>query len=74
MAIDARKALEEIRKLYFASAPATIQRDFERAIDLLKALPSDADREKAAVYMEGLAEMRKEWKGPRRPAHDPESS
>ena len=38
MAIDARTALEEIRKLYFASAPATIQRDFERAIDLLKGL------------------------------------
>jgi len=67
MAIDAHKALDEIRAIYFASAPATIQRDFERAIDLLKALPTEEDREKAAVYMEGLAEMRKEWKGPRRP-------
>ena len=54
-------------RIYFASAPATIQRDFERAIDLLKALPTEEDREKAAVYMEGLAEMRTEWKGPRRP-------
>jgi len=67
MATDARKALEEIRAIYFASAPGTIERDFERAIDLLKALPTEEDREKAAVYMEGLAEMRKEWKGPRRP-------
>jgi len=67
MATDARKALAEIRTIYFASAPATIQRDFERAIDLLKALPTEEDREKASVYMEGLAEMRKEWKGPRRP-------
>ena len=33
----------------------------------LKSLPTDADREKAAVYMEGLAEMRKEWKGRQRP-------
>jgi hypothetical protein len=74
MAIDARRALEEIRKLYFASTPATIQRDFERAIDLLKALPSDAVRAKAAVYMEGLAEMRKEWKGARRPPRDAGSS
>jgi hypothetical protein len=57
--------LEEIRRLYFATSPATIQRDFDRAIDLLKSLSSEAEREKAAVYMEGLAEMRKEW-GPRR--------
>ena len=67
MATDARTALEEIRRIYFAAAPATIQRDFERAIELLKALPTEQDREKGAVYMEGLAEMRKEWKGPRRP-------
>jgi hypothetical protein len=57
--------LEEIRRLYFATSPATILRDFDRAIDLLKSLSSEAEREKAAVYMEGLAEMRKEW-GPRR--------
>ena len=57
--------LQEIRRLYFATSPATIQRDFDRAIDLLKSLGSEAEREKAAVYMEGLAEMRKEW-GPRR--------
>jgi hypothetical protein len=57
--------LEEIRRLYFATSPATIQRDFDRAIDLLKSLSSETEREKAAVYMEGLAEMRKEW-GPRR--------
>ncbi|MEO7273548.1 MAG: hypothetical protein ABIX28_01600 [Vicinamibacterales bacterium] len=67
MAADARKALEAIRTLYFASAPATIQRDFDRAIDILKTLPTDEDREKAAVYMEGLAEMRQEWKGRQRP-------
>jgi hypothetical protein len=67
MAADAQKALEEIRKIYFATAPATIGRDFDRAIDILKALPTDEDREKAAVYMEGLAEMRKEWKGRQRP-------
>jgi len=67
MAPDTRKTLAEIRRLYFASAPATIQRDFDRAIDLLKSLPTDDDREKATVYMQGLAEMRKEWAGSRRP-------
>ena len=62
MTMDAKSALKEIRRLYFETGPATIQRDFERAIDLLKALPSEAEREKAHVYMEGLAEMRGEWK------------
>ena len=31
--------------------------------DLLKTLKSDDERSKAAVYMEGLNELRKEWKG-----------
>jgi hypothetical protein len=65
MTSDTHAALDEIRRLYFKAAPSTIQRDFERAIDLLKSLPSEADREKATVFMEGLAEMRKEWRGKR---------
>jgi hypothetical protein len=54
--------IAEIRRLYFATTPKTIQRDIERAIDILKTLGSDEDRSKAAVFMEGLNEMRKEWK------------
>jgi hypothetical protein len=54
--------IAEIRKMYFAATPKTIQRDLERAIDLLKSLTSDEERSKAAVYMEGLNEMRREWK------------
>jgi hypothetical protein len=56
-------AFAEIRRLYFEATPSTIQRDFERAIDLLKSLSNEDERSKVAVYMEGLAEMRKEWKG-----------
>ena len=52
-----------IRKMYFSATPKTIQRDLERAIDVLKTLKSDDERSKAAVYMEGLNELRKEWKG-----------
>lgn len=52
----------EIRRLYYRASPATIQRDFERAIGLLKSMPTETERERAAVYMEGLAEMRKEWR------------
>ena len=58
--------LEEIRELYFKATQTTIQNDFARAIDLLKAMPSEQERERATVYMEGLAEMRKEWAAPRR--------
>jgi len=54
--------LAEIRKIYFETTPKTIQRDLDRAIDLLKSLKDDEERSKAAVYMEGLTEMRKEWK------------
>ena len=53
--------LTEIRQLYFNTTKSTIQKDFARAIDLLKTLPSEEERDKVAVYMEGLAEMRKEW-------------
>jgi hypothetical protein len=53
--------LEEIRRLYFTTTRATIDRDFDRAIDLLKAMP-EGERHRATVFMEGLAQMRKEFK------------
>jgi hypothetical protein len=59
---DSRHKLQRIRELYFKATPATIQSDFDRAIDLLKSIDTVADREKATVYMEGLAEMRKEFR------------
>ena len=57
----------EIKKLYYGATKATIQNDVDRAIDLLKALPTDEDRERAAVYMDGLAQMRSEWSASARP-------
>jgi hypothetical protein len=57
------EVLAEIRRLYFATSKATIADDFDRAIDLLKSLPSDEERERAAVFMEGLAQLRAEWNG-----------
>jgi hypothetical protein len=54
-------ALAEIRRLYYATTRATIADDFDRAIDLLKSLPDEATRERAAVFMDGLAQMRSEW-------------
>ena len=53
--------LAEIRQIYFKTTKLTIENDFAHAIELLKSLPDEETREKAHVYMEGLAEMRKEW-------------
>jgi hypothetical protein len=65
--VTAPDKLSEIRQLYFNATPATIRRDFDRAIDLLKSMGSEAERERATVYMEGLAEMRKEFGRRKRP-------
>ena len=53
--------LAQIRQLYFKATRATIDRDFAKAIDLLKSMP-EADRQRATVFMQGLAEMRKEFR------------
>ena len=53
--------ITEIKRLYYATTQATIQQDLARAIELLKLLPSEEDRERAAVYMDGLSQMRSEW-------------
>ena len=62
MSAERADKLEEIRQLYFKTTRKTILRDFDRAIDILKSLETEAEREKAAVYMEGLAELRKEFR------------
>lgn len=59
--------LNQIRRLYYEATRATIDRDFDRAIDLLKTMASEEERERATVYMQGLAELKSEWrKGPAR--------
>jgi hypothetical protein len=54
--------LAEIRRLYFQTTAKTIQQDLEKALDLLKSMDTEEEREKATVYMEGLAQMRTDWK------------
>ena len=63
---DPAAVLAEIRTIYFKTTKKTIDHDFEHAIELLKSLASEEDREKAAVYMEGIAQMRREWSKRRR--------
>ncbi len=53
--------LAEIRRLYYQTTAATIQGDLARAIELLKSLKTEPERERAAVYMDGLSQMRSEW-------------
>jgi hypothetical protein len=56
-------AHDEIKRLYYSATPATIQRDLARAIDLLRSMPSEDERERVAVYMDGLSQLRSEWQG-----------
>jgi transcriptional antiterminator len=58
---DPGSTLAQIREIYFKTTKRTIQHDIAHAIELLKSLPTEDERDKAAVYMEGLNQMRMEW-------------
>ena len=58
---DPAAALAEIRRIYFKTTRQTIDHDLAHAIELLKSLPTEDDREKATVYMQGLARDAEEW-------------
>ena len=51
----------EIKRLYFQTSRVTIKADFAKAIELLKSMPSEQERERVAVYMDGLSQMRSDW-------------
>ena len=53
--------LGEIRRLYFNATRETIDAALTKALDLLKSMASEDERERATVYMEGLAQMRSDW-------------
>ena len=61
--LTTEQKLAEIRRLYFQTTRQSIQQDLEKALDLLKSMGSEEERERATVYMEGLNEMRKDWAG-----------
>jgi hypothetical protein len=66
-------AYDEIKKIYYAATKPTIQKDLERALDLLKTLPTEEERDKVAVFIHGLAQMRSEWRAAARPPLKPTS-
>ena len=51
----------EIKRLYYQTSKATIRQDFAKAIDLVKSMSSEEERERVAVYMDGLSQMRSDW-------------
>ena len=53
--------LAEIKRLYYRTSRATIKEDFAKAIDLLKSMSTEEERERVAVYMDGLSQMRSDW-------------
>jgi len=55
--------IAEIRRLYFTTTRDRIDDDLAKALDLLKSMGSEDERERATVYMEGLAQMRNDWRG-----------
>jgi hypothetical protein len=61
--LNSRDKLAEIRRLYFSTTKRTIDEDLATALNLLKSMASEEDRERATVYMHGLNEMRREWRG-----------
>lgn len=58
--------IAEIRRLYFTTTKQTIHEDLARALDLLTSMHTEEERERATVYMEGLAQMRSDWTRPRK--------
>jgi hypothetical protein len=59
--LTADAKLAEIKRLYFGATRHTIQADLDKALDLLKSMDSEDERERATVYMHGLNEMRRDW-------------
>ena len=68
---DPAAALAELRRIYFKTTRQTIEHDFTHAINLVKTIASEEDRQKASVFMEGINELRKEWTPRKKPAPRP---
>jgi hypothetical protein len=59
--LTADDKLAEIKRLYYRTSKQTIREDLARAVRLLKSMGSEEERERAAVYMDGLSQMRSDW-------------
>ncbi|HTL03149.1 MAG TPA: hypothetical protein VL243_13005 [Vicinamibacterales bacterium] len=59
--LSGEQKLAEIKRLYYQTTRPTIAQDLAKAIDLVKSMTSEEERERAAVYMDGLSQMRSDW-------------
>jgi len=67
-----RKAIRRIQTLYYDTTKSSIDKDLQEAVDLFKTLNDDLSRDAVAVYMDGLSQMRSEWRIEKSRAQDKE--
>ena len=58
--------LAEIKRLYFKTTRQTFSEDLAKALDLLKSMPTEEERERATSTWKAWREMRKWRKGRKR--------
>lgn len=56
------QVISQIRRLYENTTPPTVEHDLKQAVQLLKKLPDEESRSSAAVFMDGLSQLRSEWR------------
>jgi hypothetical protein len=59
--LTADDKIAEIKRLYYQTTRQTITADLARALQILKSMNGEDERERAAVYMDGLSQMRSDW-------------
>jgi hypothetical protein len=52
---------DEIKQIYYSTTRETIERDLARALELLRQMPDDEARQRAAGLMHGLSDLKREW-------------
>ncbi len=56
-----QRKVTTIRQLYEHATPVTVEHDLRAAVEILKTFPDEESRAHAAVYMDGLSQLRSEW-------------
>lgn len=64
------KTARRIKTLYYDTTKSSIEQDLQVAVELFKSLKDDSSRDSVAVYMDGLSQMRSEWRIEKRRAAD----
>ncbi len=59
--LTADDKIAEIKRLYYQTTRQTITADLAKALQILKSMNGEDERERAAVYMDGLSQMRSDW-------------